>query len=238
MWGIFLLLAAALVVVNQVGGFVEIGFWSLAIAALAVAMFISCLVSLSWGTLPIPIAVLYYIFQQDLNESYGFPILGFWSLVLVTLLACAGLSVLLPRRWKRVKFKNTGRRDRGGERPEPGGGETDSDNNPVIDLRFGHVSRYIHADSLERAVLNCQLGAIEVYFDQAQLSPDGAEIICNVQCGAIEMHIPKHWRVDDRINCTLGGVEMSNRRADPDENSPLVTIKGNVSLGGIEINRV
>jgi len=98
-WGILLILVAALVVANQFGGFLDLGFWSLAIAVLAVAVFVNCIIDYSFASLPIPIAALYYIFQEPL----GLPVLTFWPLVLVTLLVTAGLHVIIPQ--KRFKFK-------------------------------------------------------------------------------------------------------------------------------------
>jgi predicted membrane protein len=230
LWGFFLLFAAALIVANQFGGFVEIGLVSVIIAALALAMFISSLLKMSFGSLPIPIAIAYYVFQEPL----GFPVMKFWPLVLVTVLACAGISILVPGRWKRKnKFRKTTITGNIGDT-----NESSAENNPVIDVHFGAVSRYIHADSLESAVLNCQFGGIDVYFDKATVSPNGAEIICNCQFGGIDMYVPKRWHIIDNINCTMGGVDISNMHAQPDADAPVVTISGNCQFGGIDISRV
>jgi hypothetical protein len=245
-WGIFLLLAAVLVVANQLGGFVEIGFWSIAITALAAAMLISSITSLSFEVIPIPIAVLYYVYQEPLNERFGLPDdfrMGFWTLALVTVLACAGIATLTPHNWKRNKKQ--GRKKKYNVYVESDGSKTytqksggDNDNNPVIDVSFGGVNRYIHANALETVVINCKFGGAEVYLDNATLSPNGAEVICHLQGGAIELYVPRAWKIIDNLNCTLGGVEIGGRHADPDENAPQLTITGNVSLGGVEINRV
>jgi len=100
------------------------------------------------------------------------------------------------------------------------------------------VSRYIHAAALETARLTCSFGAIEIYFDQATLHPNGAEVICDCKFGAIVISVPKHWRVVDKINCSLGGVEHNMRHASPSENAPRLTVLGDVSLGGIEIKYI
>ncbi|MCL2004169.1 MAG: hypothetical protein FWG72_09240 [Oscillospiraceae bacterium] len=243
-WGTFFLLAAAIVVANQFEGLLEeIGVISIIIAVLALAFLVQCLAKPSFSPLPIPIAVLYYILQKPLD----WPELGLWTLVLAAVSACIGISILLPRRWQSKLVHVT--KDElgalgvyndlpdGGRRPPPDV-ETDTGNNPVIHSRLGHTSRYIHAEALERAVLNCELGALEVYFDEATPAPGGAEIICHCRLGAIELYIPKHWRLIDELNCTLGGIDVSGRSAVLDENAPVVTIKGSVSLGGMEIRRV
>ena len=93
-WGIFLLLIAALVLSNQLGGFIELGIWSIIVAALAVAFLVKCIIDLAFGSIPIPLAALYFIFQAPL----GLPLISFWPLVIVTVLATAGLHILFPPR--------------------------------------------------------------------------------------------------------------------------------------------
>jgi len=260
-WGIFLILVAALVVANQFGGFLELGFWSIAVAVLAVAFFVKCIVDLSFASLPIPIAALYYIFQVPL----GLPAITFWPLVLVTLLVTAGLHVLIPQ--KRFKFKyKKGNKETiysnfGGvsnveriiddvgididgvsadiEQEFDGqieeGGE---ENNPRISVSFGGGSRYLHADSLETVEIDCSFGGIEVYFDHVKLSPNGAEAFLNCKFGAIELYVPAHWKIIDNMSASLGGVDINGRRNVTDENAPILKVSGNVSFGGVEIHRI
>jgi hypothetical protein len=286
-WGIFLLLVAALVLANQFGGFIELGFWSLAVAALAVAFFVQSLVKLNIASLPIPLAALYWIFQTPLE----LPEISFRPLVLVTLLTTVGLQVLLPKklfRRKKMKahdydrYKEKYRRrygnigiveeilediedvveeisediegvvediddviedvdDTGTSRNTHDGGNIKSggsDNNPRISVKFGGVSRYLHADSLETVELDCSFGSLEVYFDHVQLSPDGAEAFLDCKFGAIEMYVPSHWRVIDNMSSSLGGVSIKGRRDTQNENAPTITLSGNVSFGGVEIHRI
>lgn len=236
LWGIFLLLAAALVVVNQIGGFMEIGFWSIAVAALAAAMLISSVVSLSFGMIPIPVAVLYYVFQKPLHELHGLPVLGFWTLALVAALACAGIAVLSPGGW--AKSRKHGAHKRYTVNIGDNGDKEDCDDNtPVINVSFGGASRYLYAASLEKVRINCQFGGAEVYFENATLSPNGAEVICHCRFGAIELYVPREWKVIDNVSCTLGGLN-SDRGFSKDDNAPRLTITGTVAFGGMEINRV
>ena len=253
-WGIFLILVAALVVANQFGGFPELGFWSIAVAVLAVAFFVKCIVDFSFASLPIPLAALYYIFQVPLE----LPAINFWPLVLVTVLVTAGLHVLIPQ--KRFKFKyKKGNKETiysnfGGvsnvERIIDGesididqefdgkieeGGE---ENNPHISVSFGGGSRYLHADRLETVEIDCSFGGIEVYFDHVTLSPNGAEAFLNCKFGAIELYVPAHWHIIDNMSASLGGVDINNRRNSNDENAPTLKVTGNVSFGGVDVHRI
>jgi len=283
-WGIFLLLVAALVLFDQLGGFIDLGIWSIIVAALAVAFMVKCIIDLSFGSLPIPIAALYYIFQTPLE----LPNIDFWPLVLVTVLATAGLSALIPPKifrrhmrrhrgsdWQKDKYRRKyggkdiveeiivdiqdeaenlegaiegfaaeiedavdGAAERNGyhhsSRVEEGG----SDNNPRISVMFNGVSRYLRADSLETVDLDCSFGALEVYFDHVELSPNGAEAFLSCKFGAIELYVPSHWRILDNMSASIGGVDIKNRRHEPDENAPVLKVSGNVSFGGVEVHRV
>jgi len=93
-WGIFALSIATLILVNHFGGFLELGFWSVLGSAVALAAIVINLAKLSFAGLPIPLALLYYIFQVPL----GFPFIGFWTLAAVSVIASIGLSILLPKR--------------------------------------------------------------------------------------------------------------------------------------------
>ena len=237
-WGTLMLLAAAFVLANQFGGFVDIGIGSIIVAVLAVSFIVQCVAHLSFAPLPIPLAVLYYVFQTPLN----FPVLQIWTLLLAALLATIGLFVLLPHKHRDGTFWGGHAHrhySRGGDRhPQMPVEDCDKENNPSVNVSFGAVSRYLHSDCLETVQLYCNLGALEVFFDKAELSPNGAVANCFCSLGGMTIFVPKHWHVIDNLNCTLGGVEIDNRFAAPTENAPQLTITGNVLLGGIEVRFV
>jgi len=246
-WGLFLLLAAALVLANQFGDFIELGIWSIVVAALAVAFLVQSLIDLSFSTLPIPIAALYYVLQKPLlHPQFGLPLVDFWPLVLVTALATAGLFVLLPKRiFRRIKNNveivytdNNGVTETRSIDDKTKIEESGGDNNPRISVQFGSLSRYLHADSLESLELDCSFGSLEVYLDNVHLSPNGAEVFIDCKFGSIELYVPSEWRVIDNLSTSLGNAEVKSRRGDQDENAPTLKINGNVSLGNVEVSRI
>jgi len=248
-WGLFLLLAAALVISNQFTDFLGLKPWGIVVAALAVAFLIQSLVDLSFSTIPIPLAALYYVFQRPLLELMGLPeenMVKLWVLALVAGLATAGLFVLLPKRvFRRIKknveivytdsngVTETRNLDDKTKIEESGG-----ENNPRISVQFGSLSRYLHAENLETVELDCSFGSLEVYLDNVKLSPGGAEAFVDCKFGAIEMYVPKHWVVTDNVNTSLGNFENSGRNNQQDENAPHLKVSGNVSLGSIEVKRI
>jgi len=267
-WGIFLLLIAALVLSNQIGGFIKLGIWSIIVASLAVAFLVKCIIDLAFGSIPIPIAALYFIFQTPL----GLPAISFWPLVLVTVLATAGLHILFPPRifyrkkkhdhdWQYSSYQGN---YRGSDRVdgivveiEDGINEVEAeiegmyghndetkvkegggDNNPQISVQFGAASRYLHANSLKTVELNCSFGSLEVYFDHVELNPNGAEAFLNCKFGAIELYVPSHWQIIDNTRASVGAVDIKRSRVAQDVNAPQLTLSGGVSVGGIEVQRI
>jgi len=272
-WGFSLILVAALILANHLGGFVDLSVWSLVFAALAVIVLVDCLANLSFAALPLPLAALYYIFQEPL----GFPDVRFWLLALVTLLVMCGLYTMLPKRFRKRKHievtinneskRRRGDRDkytakyssnRGGESSpiitvidgddierivEGADGDTiieegEDANNPYIRVKMGSASRYLRAECLQTAELECDLGSLEVYFDNVKLSPAGATAYVSCRLGAIEMYVPGSWRVVNKLNTSLGNAEVNGRLESAPTDSPTLTLVGNVSLGSVEVHRI
>ena len=267
-WGFFWFLLAGLILANSFGQFVQLSVWSIVIGAIAAIILFHCLATLSFASIPIPLAALYYIFQLPL----GLPPVGFWTIAVTAILLTVGLHVLLPRRFSSRKFVhvniNEGRRkrydSRGNVKVDVGDAEIiidgdgnaengkdyteanektkieegDDANNPYISVSFGYASRYLHAESLETAELNCSFGGMEVYFDNVTLSPNGAEIDVNCSFGSIEIFVPSHWRVIDDMNASLANAEVSRRLQGNDPDAPTIRVTGSVSLGNVEVKRI
>jgi hypothetical protein len=229
-WGIVLLLAAAFVLTNKYIGFADIGIGSIVISILALAFIVQCIANLHIAPLVIPIAVLYFIFREPL----GLPVIQTWKLITATVLAFIGLNILLPKRHSYNKCNNScGSEDQQKKIPADG----NKDNNPYVGVNFGAVSRSLNADSLETLRLSCSFGAMEIYFNQVELSPNGATTDINCSFGGIQLFVPKHWQVIDNLHCTLAGVNVKSFTA-PADNAPCLTLNGNVSMGGVEVKYI
>ena len=229
-WGLFLLLAAAFVLTNQFGGFAELSAGSIIAAVLAVLFIVQCIADLSFSILPVPVAVLYIVFQTPFDLPYIKP----WTLIVASILALIGLHVLLPNRRKYQPEKQD---SPGGSRPQIRTENGPASNNPSVSVHLGALSRRLYATSLETANLSCSFGALEVFMDQVKLSPSGAEALISCNFGAIQLLVPKQWHIVNQLTCTLGGVDDHNNSL-AGENAPQLTLTGSVSFGGVEIKYV
>jgi len=227
-WGLFLIGLAAFLIMNQLQDFTQLGLGSLIGAFLAAVILFYCLIYLQFTYLPIPLAILYFVFGSYL----GLPEIPTWTVILATILAVIGLSYIFQRSHFHVRapFVHV----KGGKH-KIHTEESSNDNNPSVSVSFGSVSRRLSADSLESAQLDCNFGALEVYFDKVELNPNGAEVNINCKCGGIELYIPRSWHVIDKTSCAMGGVDVANCFAAPGENVPRLTLTGNISIGGMEV---
>lgn len=219
---------AVFVIGSQTDSFGEIGVMTILATALLAALVFHSLFTRNYFGIFLPFAFLYMIYSEPLELIYISP----WLLVITAMLLSIGFSILFSSYHSKVVCLNKGHIHHENDR------EDMDDNNPYAKVNFGSSSKYLHADCLKTARFVVSFGALQVYFDQAQLSPDGAEIVLDCSFGAIELFVPKHWRVLESINTTLAGVENNTRYSSSIENAPVLTIKGNVQFGGIEIKYI
>lgn len=228
-WGIFFVLAAVFVIVSQVAvnSFAQIGFWSILAAVVLAAVLIQSLVHLNYFGVFLSLALAYWIFQVPLDLYIISP----WLLILAAVLLSIGFHIIFHRYSKRQYATRHGK-------DEYHTIEEIDDNNPYVKVSLGASSKYLHADSLKSGQFYCNLGSLEVYFDQVQLDPYGAEIFVDCSLGTINLYFPKSWRVIDKLHSSLGGVKNETRFSAPNDGAPQVTVTGNVSLGSVEIHYV
>ena len=103
-WGIFFLAAGFFVVASQVGGFMQLGFWSIAATVLLVAALIGSIANLNFFGITVSAALLYAIYQEPL----GWPRLSVWLLLLTAIFVSIGLSLIFHNRRHKRWEKWTG----------------------------------------------------------------------------------------------------------------------------------
>jgi predicted membrane protein len=239
-WGIFFLLAAVFVIASQTGSFGEIGLLSITATVLLAALIIHSLANRNFFGVFVPLAFVYMIYQGPLDLME----ISTWILIVASIFASIGFEIFFgnhhkfshpqKREWHHhKKYDHHEPHERFNQVKE------DFDGNDLYaKVSFGSSSKYVHSDCLKSGQFFVSFGALEVFFDQAVLSPDGAEIFLDCSFGAITLYIPRSWRVQDNLHASLGGVENDAHSARPSENAPLLILTGNVSLGGIEIKYI
>ena len=225
-WAIFLLFIAVFILASQFNWFINIGVWSIIATALICAMIIDSIFKLQYFGIFFPMAFLYKIFEKPL----GLPEISIWILFLVAILIASSFSMIFPnKRHGRTychKSKHSSTK------------ENIDDNNPQIKLSFGESSKYLHSDSLKGGDFSASFGELNVYFDQVQLNPEGAEIYLDCSFGALNIFVPREWKIVDKVEANLGSVQNNINNSSLDVNAPCLTIKGYVRFGSIEIKNI
>lgn len=231
-WGIFFLAAGFFVVASQVGGFLELGFWSIAATVLLVAALIGSIADLNFFGISVSAALLYAVYQGPLD----WPKVSVWLLLLTAIFISIGLSLIFhgKRRNRRNNWKTCGD-NCGTHAPSDEYIEGDA---VSISESFNEVSKYLHADCLKQANISSSFGRLCVYFDNVKLSPGGAEVFVDVSFGKIELYLPKQWRVVDQVHTSAGAVSNSPRTAGVNTDTPILTVKGRVSFGNLEFRYI
>ena len=227
-WGFFFLLAAVFVIARQTGSFGEVGIVSILATVLLAALIIQSVISRNFFGIFIPLAVLYVIYRQPLNLIE----ISIWQLILTAVFASIGLNFLFGRHhhMKRYRHGRVEHFDQSRENVD--------DNNPFANVSFNSSCKYLHADCLKGGQFFVSFGSLELFFDHAQPSPDGAEIFLDCSFGSAKLYVPKSWKVIDNLQASLGTVDNDIRLSQPEGNAPRLTLTGNVQFGKIEIHYI
>lgn len=232
-WGIFFLAAAAFVVATQIvpaqaGLFAQIGFWSIAASVLLAAVLIHSLIDLNFFGVFVPAALLYSIYQKPLNLQY----LDIWLLLFTAVLASIGFSIIFH---KHHHHCHEHWHDGHWDEHFTDTSENLDGNTPCAKVSFGSSSKYLHGDSVTKGEFVSSFGTLEVYFDQAMLAPEGAEVYVEANFGTIKLFIPRVWRVVNHVHSSFGDVKNMSRNNQPLENAPVLKLSGNAHFGSVEL---
>ncbi|MCL2226723.1 MAG: cell wall-active antibiotics response protein [Oscillospiraceae bacterium] len=102
--------------------------------------------------------------------------------------------------------------------------------------RFSGTSKYISSENLSYVSIDNSFGSMEVYFDNATLSPEGAVVDISNSFGGVELYIPREWNVINNVSTSFGGTDAPERAQK--EGAPTITICGSNSFGGVDVELI
>lgn len=221
-WGLFFILAAIFILLNQFGYFTQISLFSLICTIILIPIILKSCYYLNFSGILFPLAILCIIYAEPLGITNLTP----WPVLAIALFGSIGLSLI---------FGSYSHHTCHHHREENFGEVIDSPDENIVhfDVHFGSSIKYIHTDHLQQANINCSFGAAKVYFDHATLAPEGAQIHLDVSFSGVELYIPKSWHVVNKTAVFLGGIEEKNKNMQAE--GPIVTLVGKVSFSGLDI---
>ena len=236
-WGIFFMLSGVFIIAGQIGSFGKIGIMSLLATVFLAAIAIHSIIKLNYFGIFVPLAFLYMIYSGPLSEPLRLPVISPWVLILTAILVSVGFSLIFPSHHKKVWHGHHGAMHHG-IKHQSQNVENIDDNNPFAKVSLSSSSKYLHSDCLKSGHFICSMGELQLYFDQVQLSPEGAEIYLDCSLGSIKLYIPKLWNVEYKIHVTAGDVDKGRDFSNTSEDAPKLTLTGQVRLGNVEIQYI
>jgi predicted membrane protein len=254
-WGITFLLAAAIgilgiVAISSTGRMpTYLTDWrnSFGLAAewiglvLLVAIAIASAISLNWFGFFLPAALFATIFAGSLHIIPAM-IPAIW---VVAVLLSIGFSILFHRSWK-VRASRWNKQHYGTEMTgwdlidgkfakNSAQDSADISDEVRVFAKMGEATRYVESQNLKKAFVDAKLGSVKIYFQNAKISDGKADFYLDAKLGAIELNVPKNWKLISEVNAAAGGIS-ENGHAEINENSPVITLHGSATMGAITVN--
>lgn len=218
-WGLFFLVSAGFVMLNQFDRYINVGILPLILAILILAVLIKSIYPPRFFGIMFSIAGLVLLY----DNIYGIEGITTWPVLFTALLSSIGLSIIFGKHY------NPKSCDKHFDKVI---NDLDEDN-VYIDLKFGSSIKYVNTDNFKEANLNCKFGDLAIYFNNAKIKGDSAIINLDASFSGVEIYIPKEWKVINNIDNNLAGIEEKNNSNS--ETNKTVTITGRVSFAGVEI---
>jgi predicted membrane protein len=222
-WGLLFILAAILIILNQLGFFAGISIFEIVATVILAGIVIMSVLHLNFWGIMFPLALICTIYADQWNITEFTP----WPALLTALLLSIGLSIMFKRPnwwgWKSHQHNSFGRN------------VINEKDDTVVECTtsFGECIKYVNSDNFMKANINCSFGEVKVYFDNASIPSGRAEINLSVSFGEAILFIPKTWNVINEAHVFLGDIDRSGNHIG--ESSPVVTIRGSVSFGDAKI---
>ncbi|MCL1808673.1 MAG: hypothetical protein FWG42_02775 [Clostridiales bacterium] len=230
-WGIFFVCAAAAVILNALGYLANVSLLSIIFAVVLIPVIVESVLHRNFAGIFFPLALVGILFSKPLQIEALSP----WPLLVAALFLSIAFSTMFRKRRFREYFKHHRFYHEGKSAGSYEGTVEYLDDEEIeCGASFCASTKYIHCDNLRKAKIYSSFGALKIFFDNAKLDPSGAVMDVDCSFGAIEMYVPKSWRIENRIVASLGAVEMKNKCAE-DAQGPKLTLNGRVSLGAVNI---
>ncbi len=234
-YGILLILLAVslilwkLNVFNLPLAFVGVSTWGLILSVVMVLVIFHCISDRCYPGIFFPLAVICIVFDDPLGITAITP----WIVLIAAALFSVAFEIIFPKfprpmgehykksNYAANNFSETSREDQNGC--------------VVHAVRFGSATRYIRTPNLINADLSSQFGEMSVFFDGAHVPGKSVTINCHVSFGEMILYIPRDWKVENKVNVTLGSCNDKSLNTQNAANDIYCLIDGSVAFGELKL---
>lgn len=249
-WGLLFVLGAAGLIVTQlelVSGELLIPLFAIVILCAGV---VNGIVNRNFGYILFSLALLAIVLGSVMGVP-GLDKIAPWALLVTALLLTVGLGLLFPnfekRPWRRTYVTNQNgafggdgftksmKKDVKINFEEIVDEETRNGDRVSYDNKFGSAVKYLVGE-VSSVDIHSSFGAFELYFNDAVLTNNRAEVRVNASFGEVKLHIPRDWKAVFDVSSSMGGVD--ERGCCNPEGEKELHVIGNVSFGHLEIDYI
>ena len=219
-WGIVLVLAAVLLILDGVGvNFgIELSAWRIILGVLLLAWLVFTCVNLRFTEVFFPLAFLFLVFEGPIANALGRTdgnLINNWIVLLAALLLTIGTKAIFSRR--------------GAVCVRSGDGD---DNDENTTRKIGSSTLYFDGADLSNVEIKDNLGSVHAYFTDKDAYTGGGIITVHSNLGSVVLHLPKEWDVLVQSSSNLGRVHVP-----PKEQSGgvSITLVAKDNLGNVSV---
>lgn len=219
--GLILILTALLIIFSQFGLFPGIGIFDIIVTVFMLVIITLSIIRINFWGIFFPLAVILIIYDGELGITEFAP----WPVLLSAFFLSLGLSLIFNKDYF-VRI----------DRPEHfGKGTIDEVNGNTINCTtvFGDCIKYVNTENFERAAIKTVFGDVKIYFDNAKIPSNKADIFIDVVFGDVDLYVPKNWNIQNNTHAIFGDFDMTHNELTPD--SPIVTLYGNIVFGDVKL---
>lgn len=191
--GLFFIVAAAAVLLNQTELFANVKMWNIIISLLLIPVIISSIRVLDFWGIFFPLAIIAILFGDELHIEKFVP----FPALVAALFLSIGCSMMFPA--KRQTYQNIGAKQMGDASAET----------IFIKSNFLSTSKTIRSNNLKKVYIECKFGKTDVYLSDSQICDDTATIYVNAFCSSVRLYVPNNWTVENRLRNRAGYSDTS-----------------------------
>lgn len=219
-WGIVLVLAAVLIVLEGLGmgfGAYGVSLWRVVLGVLFLAWFLKELIRLNIAGIFFPAAFIFMLFEENIAKLLGREdpnIISNWYVLLAAFLLTVGFGAIIhtTKKEKAGSFSN---------------GSYYNKNS-----FSGNTVTFIDAAELGKASIENDFGKTTVYIENKEAYLGNGTIRVDNSFGEIELHIPSDWYIVADIESSFGSVFVPQQQ---NPANPRIDITGENDFGSIKI---
>lgn len=226
-WGLCFLAGGVALIAGNMGYWEDLpslSVFHIIFTILFVWMLVKGLAHLNFGEILFSIALLACIY----DEALGITNLTPWPVLGAALLGTIGLDMIFPKKhdWHIHSYPNS----------SPDVVDIPDDKVIHFENSFGSSIKHINSENFMKAHLESSFGEMKVYFDNAVIQEQSAQVVIDVSFGNMVLYVPKTWQIIDNTTVSFGALHIKNSdQCQHQEGSPVLYLSGKVSFGGTEI---